>query len=552
MFCPLIFYLGALLCVLAHAEVAIFRSGQSVVYGVPAMFGVLRGFPSIRLAPAAANGTRAAMNACSPLPRVDDMPVALLVTRGNCTFFEKALAVQAAGAVAMVLANSDDEVFAMTGYHNTSSLVDVTSIMVSASDAAKWLPMLPMHMSIEFYHRPLFDTSGLMLFVLATGTVLAGAWWGSEPERMARVRRDDVVPAPPEDTLATFEAQYLDERAAYGFVVVASLMMLVLFYFIANLMLLLIAVYVVGASAGLAQLLHALLRRTIPSLDYSRAVYMLGEINILESLLWLPSLSVAIAWAVLRNNSYAWVLQDLLGICLLLSIQRNLRLPNIKVATILLCLAFFYDIFWVFCSSYFFQESVMVKVATGGNTGESLPMLLRMPRLNDALGGYSLLGLGDVALPGLFVSYTLRFDYIRRHPVTVSYFCVAGVGYALGLVSTFAGLVLMQSGQPALLYIVPCILIPVMLFAYYRGDLLHMWSGESADDVDSSPALPMGSITSAMPVNIGRSATHMQEGITDRMDPSNWHQQQQLNSRMPIATHTTAYSPLPKDDVVDV
>lgn len=37
-----------------------------------------------------------------------------------------------------------------------------------------------------------------------------------------------------------------------------------------------------------------------------------------------------------------------------------------QVATFLLCLAFLYDIFWVFLSPQLFGESVMVKVATGG------------------------------------------------------------------------------------------------------------------------------------------------------------------------------------------
>lgn len=37
-----------------------------------------------------------------------------------------------------------------------------------------------------------------------------------------------------------------------------------------------------------------------------------------------------------------------------------------QVATFLLCLAFLYDIFWVFISPQLFGESVMVKVATGG------------------------------------------------------------------------------------------------------------------------------------------------------------------------------------------
>lgn len=38
----------------------------------------------------------------------------------------------------------------------------------------------------------------------------------------------------------------------------------------------------------------------------------------------------------------------------------------LQVATFLLSLAFLYDIFWVFISPQLFGESVMVKVATGG------------------------------------------------------------------------------------------------------------------------------------------------------------------------------------------
>lgn len=37
-----------------------------------------------------------------------------------------------------------------------------------------------------------------------------------------------------------------------------------------------------------------------------------------------------------------------------------------------------------------------VKVATGGDTGEALPVLIRVPRFSDELHGYSLLGLGDI------------------------------------------------------------------------------------------------------------------------------------------------------------
>lgn len=175
---------------------------------------------------------------------------------------------------------------------------------------------------------------------------------------------------------------------------------------------------------------------------------------------------------------------------LLVTIQRVVRLPNIKISSMLLCLAFLYDIFWVFVSPLFFGSSVMVTVATGGSSGESMPMLLRLPRLADELGGYSLLGLGDVALPGLLVSFLLRYDYSKCQRVTLlwltepasgsrqlSYFAVSVLGYSAGMIATDVALVTMQQAQPALLYLVPFTLGSVVLVAWRRGDLAHMWTG---------------------------------------------------------------------------
>lgn len=51
----------------------------------------------------------------------------------------------------------------------------------------------------------------------------------------------------------------------------------------------------------------------------------------------------------------------------------------------------------------------LLQVATGLNSGgETMPMLLRLPRLMDPWGGYNMLGFGDIVLPGLLVAFTLR------------------------------------------------------------------------------------------------------------------------------------------------
>jgi signal peptide peptidase-like protein 2B len=48
---------------------------------------------------------------------------------------------------------------------------------------------------------------------------------------------------------------------------------------------------------------------------------------------------------------------------MMINVLQVARLPNIRVATILLCCAFFYDIFWVFISPLIFKQSVMIAVS---------------------------------------------------------------------------------------------------------------------------------------------------------------------------------------------
>ena len=100
--------------------------------------------------------------------------------------------------------------------------------------------------------------------------------------------------------------------------------------------------------------------------------------------------------------------QDLFGMCLCVLFLSVIRFSNMKVAALLLSMAFLYDIFFVFISPYFFSESVMVKVATGNQPtadpdycekyptdsdcqSTELPMLLLLPRIDDYTGEYYLL-----------------------------------------------------------------------------------------------------------------------------------------------------------------
>lgn len=130
----------------------------------------------------------------------------------------------------------------------------------------------------------------------------------------------------------------------------------------------------------------------------------------------------------------------------------------------------------------------MVEVATGKGSKEQLPMVIRVPKLiKSALSlcerPYSLLGFGDILLPGLFVGFCRNFDIvaqIKRSP----YFVGAIVGYGIGLLITFIALVYMKTGQPALLYLVPSVLIPVTIISLIRKEFKSLWYGRVNTQVE--------------------------------------------------------------------
>jgi signal peptide peptidase-like protein 2B len=228
-----------------------------------------------------------------------------------------------------------------------------------------------------------------------------------------------------------------------------------------------------------------------------------GAISLAGGTSFLTGLFFVMLWWFKRDSNWSFVLQDTFGMCLCALFLTTIRLPSIKVATILLSLAFFYDIFWVFLSPYVFGgTSVMVQVATGGpqkpstngayhemcceryssasgcGMPETLAMLLKFPRLMDWRGGYSMLGLGDIVLPGLVLTFALRYDYYTRTGACGGYFVLMSFGYGVGLAMANYAVYAMNQGQPALLYLVPCTLGLLVIVTKVKGngDFKRMWA----------------------------------------------------------------------------
>ena len=137
--------------------------------------------------------------------------------------------------------------------------------------------------------------------------------------------------------------------------------------------------------------------------------------------------AVVLTWILTSH----WAVLDVLGVCITVSVVSLIRLPSLKVAAIVLVSLFFYDIFWVFLSPYFFESNVMVEVATkkADNPAQAVGEYMNVPGLKDAVATlqlpiklmfpagvrngspvFHMLGLGDMAIPGIFVAFALTFD----------------------------------------------------------------------------------------------------------------------------------------------
>jgi len=123
-----------------------------------------------------------------------------------------------------------------------------------------------------------------------------------------------------------------------------------------------------------------------------------------------------------------------------------LHLGDFKVGIILLGGLFFYDIFWVF------GTEAMVFVAKNLDA----PIKLVFPKaIFTSTTPYSMLGLGDIVIPGIFIALLLRFDMSIKRGAYKSYFYTCFAAYILGLVTTITVMHVFQAAQPALLYLVP-------------------------------------------------------------------------------------------------
>ena len=192
---------------------------------------------------------------------------------------------------------------------------------------------------------------------------------------------------------------------------------------------------------------------------------LLGKSSVASIIGMMIGTSLALSWLVTHN----WILNNLLALSLSMTFLKTIRLSTLYPGLLLLGLLFFYDIFFVFLSPYFTAggQSVMVVVATGLD----LPIKLVMPHLTAdyPTSACSLLGLGDILVPGIFICFMARFGFEVVN--SNCYFYSAIAWYAAALLSCGVSLWVFKAAQPALLYIVPALYIAVFSLGIKRGEI---------------------------------------------------------------------------------
>ncbi|KAJ5889391.1 Peptidase A22B signal peptide peptidase [Penicillium tannophilum] len=253
----------------------------------------------------------------------------------------------------------------------------------------------------------------------------------------------------------------------------------------------------------------------------------LFNIKPLVGLLDLLSVTVAlVAVAYFQFVEKPWWLTNFLGFSFSYGTMQLMSPTTFGTGSLILTSLFFYDIYFVFFTP------VMVHVAKNLD----VPIKLMFPR-TDETGepAHAMLGLGDIVIPGMMVCLALRFDLflyyrlkgaqkakiagldgeiakpeyqratglwgerfwapsVRAKEPEVKppyhdarafpkvYFTASLVGYVAGMIATLMVMQKFNHAQPALLYLVPGILISLWGTALARGEVRLMLDFSDAEE----------------------------------------------------------------------
>ncbi|RDW72639.1 aspartic endopeptidase [Aspergillus mulundensis] len=253
-----------------------------------------------------------------------------------------------------------------------------------------------------------------------------------------------------------------------------------------------------------------------------------GALEILSGVLSIPT----VAYFTFVSNP--WWLTNFLGFSFSYGTLQLMSPSTFVTGSLILGSLFFYDIYFVYFTP------LMVTVAKKLDVPIKL-LFPRPPAPGEAPDTVSLamLGLGDIIIPGMMVGLALRFDlylyykakgmikarsegegsefvkpvyqsatggwgerfwapsarpnepeleppYRDARSFPKTYFKASLVGYTIGMITTLAVMQIFDHPQPALLYLVPGVLISLWGTALVKGQISEMWEFTDVEEEDDS------------------------------------------------------------------
>ena len=188
------------------------------------------------------------------------------------------------------------------------------------------------------------------------------------------------------------------------------------------------------------------------------------------------SIIISLILVIIYFFNKHWIMNNIMAFGLVFTILSLILFKSFKVCFVFLICIFLYDTFWVFYSENIFSGNVMETTATKVN----LPIKLEMPILfsTNPIKDCMLLGLGDIALPGMIVKYCKRFDQISiRLRKKNGYYIFSLILYIISVIIAMICMFVFKHGQPVLFYISPAFIFGLIGKSIYQDQFIDFWNG---------------------------------------------------------------------------
>jgi len=205
----------------------------------------------------------------------------------------------------------------------------------------------------------------------------------------------------------------------------------------------------------------------------------------LREILLIPFfLAIGWTWYIFRHNTWVILfLHNFLGFSLVFHVVKGVRITRFQTVVYPCILLLIYDVFMVFVTPYFTKGASVMESVARGTDSDDMPLVFKVPTLFHSTENIcskrrvaGLLGFGDVIIPSILTSFMVLVGKVLKRPRL--YMITTFISYPASLVICILSLYLMGIAQPALLYIVPLMLLTIVGTASVVGDLSILWHAD--------------------------------------------------------------------------